>query len=71
MGFYQIFGILVIIFGICLIKFNDFWKNHSYGWRNMKKLQDTGILSKKVKTIISGIVMILLGAISFFKGILF
>lgn len=66
-GFYQIFGIIVFIFGLFVLIFNNFWQNHLYGYRTMNKIQDTGAITKKIKTIIFGIVMMVLGIISFFK----
>ena len=68
---YQIFGILVVLFGISVIKYNNFWQNHLHGYRSMKKIQDKGPLTKKIQTIIFGIVMITLGIILILKGIVF
>ena len=68
---YQIFGVLVVLFGLSVIVFNNFWQNHLYNVNTMNKLRDQGPLSKKVITIIFGIVMIVLGIISILKGIVF
>ena len=66
-GFYQIFGILVFIFGLLVLFFNNFWQNHLYGYRSMAKIQDKGPITKKINAIIFGIVMMVSGIISFFK----
>lgn len=66
MGFYQVIGIIVFLFGLIVIIFNNFWQNHLYNVNTMNKLRDQGPLSKKVITIIFGIVMMILGTISFF-----
>ncbi len=66
-GFYEIFGLIIFLFGMSLIIFNNFWQEHTYGYRSMAKVQDSGPITRKVKTIIFGIVMIVLGIISFFQ----
>jgi len=62
---FRIFSVLVFLFGLSLIFFNNFWQKHFWwGFTRVSNLQESG--SPKVARIVGGgIIFMILGVLGF------